>query len=188
MRARSMRDLDLLDPEIENQNDQRSIGRTRKHYFLRRSICSLNEFAQCLRLLSGCTELQVVKRQWSAPRKREWEDAVSFFRSKESILKKVRNDIGGHFGREAALYAVEHLEPTSVGKIEIDFNPMHSANMKFHFVAEIAATAFTRHLPGDDTEEKVQWLFNEVLVPGYGHATESVQVLAALELWPRFGK
>ena len=92
-------------------------------------------------------------------------------------------------GSKAARYAVENLGPTTTSKIEMIHHAEKPGRPEFrlNFAGELAATAFVRHLRGTTVEEQVETFMKEVLVQGYRHATNSVQVLAALHLWPRFG-
>jgi hypothetical protein len=186
--AESIPPLDILDPETENDHDRRTIGKSRKQYFLRRSIGSLCEFADALNLLSQCTELKALYSSWDATSRGDWDDVISFFTNQQRLIKDIRNDIGGHFGSKASLYVVEHLQ-SSAGKVEVGWNEHNQpSNMRLHFTSQLAATAFTRHLHGATMEEKVKRFFDDVLMPGYKHATTSVQMLVASELWWRFGR
>jgi len=59
--------------------------------------------------------------------------------------------------------------------------------MLLQFTTEIAATALVRHLVGTSPEDKIERLFQNTLMPAYGHATVAVQMIAASHLWHRFG-
>jgi hypothetical protein len=117
-----------------------------------------------------------------------WSSATDFFHSKRDLIQKVRNDIGGHFGAKAAIYAVQNLSPEAVGKIEIGYVQDGPRDPQLHFAGEIAASAFLRHLPGASVEQQVVFFMRDVLVEGYRHAKECAQVLLVLNLWPRFGR
>jgi len=183
--ADSIPKLDVLTPSEEN-TEFRNVGMYRRNYFLRRSIGTLSEFAEALRLLSECPDFA-----WPATVDggvaAQWDSATAFFYSNEKLIKDVRNDIGGHFGSEAAVYAVANLSPEAVGTLEIPYdaqNLPHPPHLRF--AGEIAAAAFSRHLPGKNREEQISGCMNNVLIPGYHRATECVQILVALHLLPRF--
>ena len=90
--------------------------RYRVHYFLRRSIATLVEFAEALRLLNACSDFVVVKSTFDDEVKRRWNDGIEFFAEQEEFLKPIRNDTGRTFRSQAALYAIEHLNPARSGK------------------------------------------------------------------------
>ena len=187
--AESIPLLDVLEPVEENTNKE-DVGKYRRHYFLRRSIGTLYEFAEGLRLLAGCPELALLLSTSDADVAEPWSAAVAFFHSKELAIRRVRHDIGGHFGSKAAIYAVENLSPMTTGKIEVRHDYASAKprlEFRFHFAGNIAASAFLKHLPGETVQEQVETFMKDTLVEGYHHAMKSVQVLAALYLWPRFG-
>jgi hypothetical protein len=96
--------LDILDPIDVRVKDRPAAYR--RHYFLRRSIASLRDFAEGLRLINECGELNALRRSFSPEAEKLWGDAVVFFKTNELLIKKVRNDIGGHFGIDAGGYSV----------------------------------------------------------------------------------
>ena len=114
--------------------------------------------------------------------------ATDFFRSNERLIQSVRNDIGGHFGSKAAIYAVPNLSTGAMGTVDMLYDAQNLPRPpQLRFVGEIAAAAFIRHLPGTGAGEQVGGFMNDVLAPGYRHATECVHILAVLYLFPRFG-
>src|SRR5258708_3015412 len=82
----------------------------RRLYFLRRAVATLVEFAETLRLLDDNSEFRRLKGSFNASAFVQWSEAGAFLDSNESFLKQVRNDVGGHFGSAAALYAVDNFE------------------------------------------------------------------------------
>jgi len=137
--ATSEKSIPVLDVTDENY---------RRHYFLRRCIATLVKVAETMRLLDECLEFRAVKSDFNGDLVTYWDCAVSFFRKHERLLKRVRNDIGGHFGQQAALYAVANLDPSAIGQIEA----RDEATMHLHFAGEIAAAATMRHLQGTSPE------------------------------------
>lgn len=185
--ANNIPSLDVLDPAGENL-EFKDVGKYRRNYFLRRSIGTLYEFAEGLRLLAACPDFAWVSAAFDDDTAAEWNAAIGFFHSKERLIQSVRNDIGGHFGSKAAIYAVPNLGTGTVCKIEIKYDVQNSPRPpELHFAGEIAASAFLRHLPGTSVDEQVGGFMTDVLVQGYRHATECVHVLVVLYLWPRFG-
>ncbi len=160
--------------------------RYRRNYFLRRSIATLVELAETLRLLNGDKDFAIIKAGFRPEIRQMWEEASEFFDSNEGIFGKVRNDIAGHFGVSAALYAVSNLLPTAVGKIEIVFDDAHRFDAKLQFAGEIVSTASFRHIPGATSEQKASYLIGRA-VAGYRHATRCVQAVTVSHLWEKFG-
>ncbi len=164
--------------------------RYRRLYFVRRSIATLEECSDALVNVDQCPSFNRIK---SRPKGKGgnwdlWDAAIVFFRQNRDFIKKVRNDIGGHFGRTASRHALQHLEPTATGIIEVAADQQgKGADVKLHFAGEIAATATLRHLEGSDVSDRLLKLI-ETTKEGYGHATKAVQTLAAHYLFERFGR
>jgi len=159
----------------------------RRNYFLRRSVATLREFAETYRLLSKCSDLQLLTKSFNQVAARRWERALSFFLKHESFFKLVRNDIGGHFGLNAAVYSLSTLGPTITGKIEYARYRDKGQGVKLHFASEIAARAHLKHLKGTTEERKLSYLLRRIVV-GYRHAIWTADVVVFYYLWPRFGK
>ena len=186
--ADSIPNLDVLDPVAE-YTAPRNVGKYRRNYFLRRAIATLYEFAEGLRLLSECPDFAPVEPDFDSDAKKEWRTATDFFNQNKGLIKNVRNDIGGHFGSQAAIYAVPNLSLDAAGKIEIERDaPNGRIWAKMHFAGDIAAAALMRHLQGGTPEEQVGGFMDNLLVPGLRYATGCVHILAMHYLWPRFGR
>jgi hypothetical protein len=153
----------------------------RRHYFLRRCIATLVEFAEALRLINACHEFRIVKSRFSPLSVRYWDDAVHFFRKHEPLLELVRNDIGGHFGLTAATYGLANVDTSNCEKMEIRKGDMH-----LHFAGEIVAAATMRHLEGPTLKEKFKKFMQSTVSPSFKHATLSVQCIGIAYLWERF--
>ena len=106
--------LDTLDLEKENRHTPERVGRYRRYYFVRRSIGTLREFAEALRLIRDDPYLQLNVTRFDTDAKGTWDNALVFFEENDRRLKAIRNDIGGHFGHEAALNAIDKLRPDTV--------------------------------------------------------------------------
>jgi hypothetical protein len=155
--------------------------RYRRHYFLRRSIGTLVEFAEALRLLNSRPDFVDVRATFNKELSRRWKRGIRFFKETERFLRPIRNDIAGHFGPQAAAYAVSHLNPGAVGKIQVERRTIH-----LHFAGEIAATATLRHVEGQNVDVGFTKLI-QIVLNGYRHATTCVHCLAVTYLWKRFG-
>ena len=71
--------------------------RYRRHYFLRRSIATLVEFAEALRLLNDCSDFNDVRLGFDEEVIEMWSEGITFFHENETFLERIRNDTGGHF-------------------------------------------------------------------------------------------
>ena len=173
--------LDLVTPEI------------RRHYFLRRSIGTLHEFSEALQLLDSYPDFQTpIKTRFDSVSLHRWDRAVKFFSRIDAVLRNVRNDVGGHFGLTAALYAVRNLQADSMGRLEVErewrANQKELAvTAKVHFAGELAATVFFRHLEGKTRELKARY-FHRKLVLGYHRAIWAVNSLMTYTVVDRLGK
>jgi len=175
--------LDILDPEKDNKCTPQRIGRYRRYYFVRRSIGTIREFAEALRLINDDPDLQLNAAQVDEDATATLGSAITFFETNESLLREIRNDIGGHFGHQAALNALDRLSPDAYSAIEL----VDGRELRLHFAGEIAASALLPHLPNDDIKEYATLLRN-CIKPAYKHATRCVQILVLKYLWGRFGK
>jgi hypothetical protein len=188
MIARSIVKLDVLDPQSDHQDNPTLAGRYRRYYFLRRSVATLREFAECFDELRECPEFKKASED-DVEVAKTLQDAIHFFSANIRQLRKVRNDIGGHFGKEAAQHAVENLDPKGSSKIEFILDKVgQPKDPRLHYAGDIAAAALSRSLPGKDLAAEVEHFIQTVLVSAYTHATQVVQVFIAIDLAHRFGK
>src|SRR5580658_8538067 len=70
----------------------------RKQYFARRAIGTLCEFTEAVRALNRTPHFDSVLRDFHPDQTEAWRDAERFFSENESMIQKIRNDVGGHFG------------------------------------------------------------------------------------------
>jgi hypothetical protein len=173
-------------------------ARYRVHYFLRRSMVTLLEFRGALLQLSKTREFKegsvaAFHPDASTAGKANRNlfgivtDAVKFFEAHHKQLKGLRNAVGGHFGAEAAASATFNVEPDAIGKLEIKFDALRKGGgPKLYFAGELAATAFTRRLPG--VKPGAEQIKDAIIMmrDGYAHATRSMHALIILFLWERF--
>jgi len=147
----------------------------RRHYFFRRFIGTFVEFAEALRLLNQCPEFPAISSQFDHEQFEEWERAIAFFNENEELLKRVRNDTGGHFGQKAASHAVKNLNLSATGSIEI----RDTTGLHLPFAGEIAAVAILRHVPFKR--------LIDIAGKSLHHSTRAVLAIVLVYLWPRFG-
>ena len=159
----------------------------RRNYFLRRSIATLLEFEGGLHRLSKTDEYKASRAGIDKALIRRVTDAIRFFQKHHKLLKSLRNDIGGHFNDEAAAFATSHIEPAAIAKIEVTFHPSgKGGGVKLHYAGELAATAFTKSLPGikprsEEIEDAIR-----MIAEAYAYATGALHALAIAFLWDRF--
>jgi hypothetical protein len=159
----------------------------RINYFLRRSIATLLEFEGALNKLSKTSEYKAARDNIDRGLIRTVSEAIRFFQHHHRLLKSLRNDIGGHFNDDAAAFATRHTEPDVTAKIEITFHPFRDGGgAKLHFAGEIAATAFTKSLPGRKPRgEEIEDVIRTIR-DAYAHATQTMHALVIAFLWDRF--
>lgn len=158
--------------------------RFRELYFLRRSIATCFEFAEALRLVDACPGFQKLLSHFPADDQNTWRDSIGYFHDHEKFWKDVRNDVGGHFGSEAAAFAVRSFLPEAVGGIEFQMSYSGAGGVVLGFASEVVATALMRHLPGASPEDKVKALFDEVL-RAFPRAVRAVECIVINYLWAR---
>jgi hypothetical protein len=142
-------------------------------YFLRRSIATLLEFAEAIRHIEESPDFSLVARGLAANPKLEqyWIKASKFFDRKDEQLRRFRNDFGGHFGLEAARWAILNVDRASTDGIEV------GKLLYLRFAGEIVATAMQRQGSGSNREQKIRNLI----------ATRCVHCLVTCYLWEKFG-
>lgn len=162
-------------------------GEYRQRYFLRQSIRTLLEFSEAFRLLNSCNSIKYLLDHFDSAAQQSWQNGVVFFRNNERLFRDVRNDLGGHFGVEAAQFALETSTSRTTGKVEYSRDYASKGSQYIiHFVGEITARAFLRHLPGGNIDEKYRHLLERVR-DGQIHGIEAVKDVIRCYLWPRFG-
>src|ERR1700733_7621865 len=168
LREESLPMLDVTDP------------RYRVNYFLRRAIATLVEFAEAVRLLSELDDFKRFCGSVDASLSAYWTNGSAYFKSNERFLENIRNDIGGHFGSKAAIYALENLSGDAVGHMEFRGTGKEQT-MHLHFAGELVATAMLRHLPGEGVEDRFHQI-TQVALAGFRHATLCTQFVAIGDL------
>jgi hypothetical protein len=161
--------------------------RYRRIYFLRKSLSTLSEFAEAIRQLESCPEFGLVASKFTPEINTYWVRASAFFNRNEHPLKLVRNDIGGHFGLEAARFASQHLHPDAVDGIEMSEPFTKQGRVLLRFSGEVVATAMLRHVWGLNREHQIRRLLKVARI-GYRHATRCVHCIVFCYLWDKLGR
>lgn len=157
-------------------------ARYRRMYFLRRSIATLVEFAESLRLLRACPEFRLIDSRFTDEIRERWNRGITFFGENEDVLKQLRNDFGGHFGLQAARYAVKHMSPEVVSGIE-----MTDRLCLLRFSSEVVAVAMLRNAPGVGMEDQYREVV-QLAKSGWFAATDCVHCVVFCYLWDEFGR
>jgi hypothetical protein len=166
---------------------------TRRHYFLRRSIATLHEFSEGIRMLDEFPDFsERVRSRFTHSQNHRWRRTVQFFERIDKTFRLVRNDVGGHFGFDAALYAVRNMNADSVGSIAEmtewrTSQPKPVTSRKIMFAPEIAATTFFRYLPGATKALKARYFFKKLLMASR-RAIVAVDLLVEHSIFDRLGK
>ncbi len=159
-------------------------NKARALYFLRRSIATCFEFAEAVRLLDE-SSFQTIMSSFPVEEQNNWREAVLYFKNTErKFWKLIRNDVGGHFGTTAALFALESFLPGEDVTIEIRQVSSKGCTAILGFASEVAATALLRHLPGDTPDQKLKKLFEAVQM-AYPLAIKAVEFIVGNHLWQR---
>lgn len=191
--------LDVLNPEKENWLAPAHTGLYRHLYFIRRTLATLREFAEALELLTKDMDKDPSLRPTFVGLSDEapalWDAAMQFFKTNRTLLEKIRNDVGGHFGHPAALNALSLLQPEACGTIVLAQRVVESRGqrdmeadqqLRLPIATEIVGTALLKHLPNADIAQYGAFV-TDFLKPAYQHAINCVYILVREHLWERFG-
>lgn len=174
-RAEEMPSLDVIN------------ARHRKTYFLRRAIGTLREFGEAIKFLQGQPEFRSIRRSFEDSEAIDWwNNSVEFFKNNFEYLQQIRNDFGGHFSRSAASHAIKKIDPSIIGKIEINFHNGR-ANPKAFFVDALVDEAMLKRR-GDKERQPYAAEMIDFAIRGFEHASMCVHVLLRFYLIPRFGR
>ena len=156
-----------------------------KFYFIRRATATVNEFAEAFRLLDEFPEFHNIKANFSAEHRVQWDECVSFFKNEEDTLQAIRNDIGGHFGQPAALYAVGNLHNAGTGMLEIHQDQAkETAGMVLKFAEQVVAAAMSRQKRNDETSRDFFERIFSLLNDAFMHAVRSTELIGIYHILP----
>ncbi|MGE3341797.1 MAG: hypothetical protein AB7L71_00055 [Vicinamibacterales bacterium] len=166
----------------------------RRQYFIRRSIATLLEFAECFRKINESPDFASLLRPVMERHPEgvaTWEGCVAFFNENEATIRKVRNDLGGHFGEQAARAVIQELvsEPDQViGDVGItqdeesgNYGPL------FHCATIFTDLAMARHRPaGMERKDFINGL-GKIANEAYRFAGRATNVAVGLYIVPQIG-
>jgi hypothetical protein len=158
----------------------------RRFYFLRRSIATLYEFSEVIQELDGLEAFQRIKAGFDDEVGKHWSNSVRYFKGQHGYIARLRNNVGGHFGKSAAKVALANLMPDASGGLEVTFTD-RGGGAKLFFAHEIAATGALGQVPAASIQAKSKKLVRRALV-AYRKATWAVDCIAVAYLWDRFGR
>jgi hypothetical protein len=157
----------------------------RQLYFQRRSLATLYEFGEVLQSLEDLPSFIPVKARFSAMARKHWTHSIDYFRKYDRYVARLRNNVGGHFRKQAGMFAIEHFRPEVTGKLEVAFYG-GGGGAKLFFADEIAATSALRQVSGKTSEVRARKLVRHSLV-AYRQAVRAVDCIVGEYLWDRFG-
>jgi hypothetical protein len=167
------------------------LGPAYRHvYFMRRAVATALEVKDVVEQIAVTPEFREIEARavssGDSHYVREWVQPQNFFKSNRALLKKIRDDVGGHFGDQAAASALKVIgDDYSVGvKIEVDIEGR--VRVLLPFAAELAATALLGNVPGATFADKMEVLRN-LLFGVVEHTVLAVQFLVEATLWGRMG-
>jgi hypothetical protein len=164
----------------------------RQNYFLRRSLASLNEFGDALERLDRNPAFAAVKAGFDADHGKLWAEALDHLRAHigkkghKRILTAIRDDVGGHFGEQAAINAIKALREGE-GELEYFVAETGLGGCKLHFAKYLALAAVEHHAHGEDFERWFPKIY-EAIHAAYQHAVRAVELVVVYYLWDEFGK
>jgi hypothetical protein len=159
-------------------------------YFIRRGIGTLREYCETVARLSGTDEFQAFEAQLDSSNDRdyreEWLPAAEFFGRQRTLLEKIRNDVGGHFGETATRRAFKAIPDDYVSRAAIEFGMDDKIRVLHPFTKELTTAALLHHLPGNTKPEEADALM-ELLKDAFNHALNATHFLLNFVLWDRMG-
>jgi hypothetical protein len=159
----------------------------RQQYFARRAIGTLLEFAEAIRALGRTAQFSELIAALDSEQIQVWKDASDFFDVNEPVVRRIRNDVGGHFGEAASRHAVRHIDRESTAAFTLEYDINRGMRVTFGFAGEIAATALLRHAKGENTEDQARFVF-ALLAEGLKHAMLIVVAVFGLDMWNKLGR
>ena len=159
----------------------------RKHYFARRAIGTLSEFAEAVKRLSEAPDFSKFESTFDEEQSRVWNAGAKFLDENRAMIEKVRNDVGGHFGEAASRYAVEQTDRDSSISLTIESDLKRRKRLRVGFAGDLTAAALVRHAPGADPSERARFVF-ELLLKGLRCAMDIEYAVFAPSVWHKLGK
>lgn len=158
---------------------------TRRFYFVRRTLATLTEIESAFTRLNMNPEFKTLKGKMPKEALTAWDDAIKFFSTEHAFLKDWRNDIGGHFQEAASTYAVDNVEPATVGVIEI-YRRGKGADCRMPFAYQLVAVAMTKNKGAQQTVTDFLERAFTFLGDAMYHARTGIQILTNVYILQRF--
>ena len=162
--------------------------RYRRMYFLRRAIATLHEFTSAVQQIELLGEFMPVRKLFDSQQQRLWNRSIRYFRRHSKALGDARNNIGGHFGWEAAEKGIERLSDAEVGSLEIQHYQNGRSGAIFSFAEGLIASAILKSSPRRKSGDYQARRLFRIAVTGFHHCVAVVYCITAVYLWDRFGK
>jgi len=166
-----------------------TIGREyRQMYFFRRSLVTLSEVARCLNAITANENFREHRANVGSGHLQDVDDANSYFSKKIGLIKRFRNEFGGHLDPTAAARATEFLSPGTSGTVSFVEPTNHNFVLQNQFVATVLKAAVISKLdPGIDFAQEFQAVLY-VIAESIRHTQRATQALVYGFLWDRFGQ
>jgi hypothetical protein len=178
--------IELAGISADTLGELDEIGKSRRSlYFLRRSIATLHEFTNALNELDKLPSFESIRTRFNEGSGRHWRRALTYLRKHERYVARMRHHVGGHFGKQAAMLAIESLLPDAVSSLEIALYG-GGGGAKLFFESEIAATALLKNISGTSSADKARKMIRHAII-GFRHAVRAVYCVTVHYLWDRFG-
>jgi len=114
-----------------------------------------------------------------------WRKLVSTYTTTADVLRRVRNDIGGHFNPNVVQHTMQgEAWMNEVGSAEIS----REGGLKLEFVWLIGAIASARRMSAASYLEKWEELLHVYLLPSYGALTEFSKRAFVTLYWDKMGR
>ena len=124
----------------------------RKLYFLRNSIKTLAEVRSAIETLRGLERFKELLAKQSPQHIQQFESFYSMITSAHSLVKEVRNAVGGHILQKSVEVALDSQEFEWMGVLEMG-EP--TENLHYKFAGELVLAILLPDVPASEREEKI---------------------------------
>ncbi len=154
-------------------------------YYIRRSTASLMEFAGALSGLAADKEFKRLLGSLEEKHANAITEANRYFQKNRQLIRRLRNDFGGHFKLEYARHATANLPPDEVGKMEWLSDASAAWSLKIDLAANIITSGLEYTLqPQLDWREEFRTAI-DTISKAFPHVQTATYSLALNFLWRR---
>jgi hypothetical protein len=154
-------------------------------YLLRRSFVTMGEFRGGLSMLCATPEF---KDATLSDLDREYiENANRYFKRVSDLMKKWRNDIGGHFQQSAAEAACRAIPDGTAGNVTWNSRRDQVLALDLQYTGTLISAAIGELLPEGDKVEHLRLALDELL-EGYLHVQNATYAIVHHFIWPKLGR